>query len=342
MKRRAFLPVICFLAILLPLCLSTSCAENPTVFWINPDGGSRYHIDQNCLSINPKYLPLSVSITAEELKKEPYNQLLPCNVCGAAAANENVATNNEALLRLEQLPEDPAPALTVEVIWNNVNFRQKPGGKVLGKLQGGTELVFLEETWYRDSLWYHAESEQYGEGYIQATWAKPVWNGEYFWIRKIDLDTTNDDDILTDNMLKYMLDMLQFELDHGFIRLTDNESDGIYAFTLNSQNAFDESMIDPEMKTEYVILLYEDGMICMDKQYDILKGSEKSSQEKASISADILKTHYGTDNLGVIILQKNTVGFHPSDWHTPETTITTKRDYELAQAITNEFVKRNK
>ena len=342
MKQRAFLPAICFLIILLSLCLGTSCAENSTIYWINPDGGSRYHVDQNCPSINPKYLPLSVSITVEDLKKEPYHLLIPCNVCGAAAANENAAINDEALLRLAQLPENPAPALTVEVIWNNVNFRQKPGGKVLGKLQGGTELDILEEKWYQDSLWYHTKTEQYGEGYIQATWAKPIWNGEYFWTRKIDFDATNDDDILTDNMLKYMLDMLQFELDYGFIRLTDNASDGIYAFNLNSQNSCDESMIAPEMKTEYVFILYEDGMICMDKRYDILKGSEKSSQEKASISSDILKTHYGTDNLGVIILQRNAVGFHPSDWHTPEITITTKRDHEAAQAITNEFLRRNK
>lgn len=345
MKRRVFSLAVCFFVVLLTLCLGASCAENSdlqgTVYWINPDGGSRYHVDQNCPSISPRYLPLPVSITTEDLKKEPYNLLIPCNVCGAAASNEN-DIYNEVLLRLEQLPQNPAPALTVEVIWNNVNFRQKPGGKVLGQLQGGTELDYIEETWYQNFLWYHAISEQYGEGYIQATWAKPVWNGEYFWTRKLDLDATNDDDILTDNMLKYMLDMLQFELDHGLIRLTNNESDGIYAFNLNSQNAFDESLIDPEMKTEYVILLYEDGMICMDRQYDILKKSEKNTQEKAGISSDILKTHYGTDNLGTIILQRNGVGFHPSDWHTPEITITTKRDYEAVQTITNEFLRRNR
>ena len=54
------------------------------VYWINPEGGTKYHRDRNCPSIHPRYLPLQVSITKEDLTKEPYNQLDPCHVCGAA------------------------------------------------------------------------------------------------------------------------------------------------------------------------------------------------------------------------------------------------------------------
>lgn len=53
------------------------------VYWINPEGGTKYHRDRNCRSIHPRYLPLQVSITKEDLTKEPYTQLGPCHVCGA-------------------------------------------------------------------------------------------------------------------------------------------------------------------------------------------------------------------------------------------------------------------
>ena len=52
------------LIMLLPL---SACAEDNLVYWINPDGGRYYHLDQNCPVVNPKYLPLQVSITKEEL-----------------------------------------------------------------------------------------------------------------------------------------------------------------------------------------------------------------------------------------------------------------------------------
>jgi len=51
------------------------------VYYINPEGGSKYHYDQNCPSVNPRFLPLSVSITTDDLKKEPYSQLSPCSIC---------------------------------------------------------------------------------------------------------------------------------------------------------------------------------------------------------------------------------------------------------------------
>ena len=51
------------------------------VYWINPNGGTKYHLDQNCPSVHPRYLPLSTKVPAEDLTKDPYSQLTPCNVC---------------------------------------------------------------------------------------------------------------------------------------------------------------------------------------------------------------------------------------------------------------------
>ncbi len=51
------------------------------VYYINPEGGTKYHYDQHCPSVHPRFLPLSVSITTDDLKKEPYSQLSPCSIC---------------------------------------------------------------------------------------------------------------------------------------------------------------------------------------------------------------------------------------------------------------------
>ena len=82
-------------AVILCACSTLSPSANYAealndVYWINPDGGIHYHKDPNCRSIHPRYLPLTVSITAEDLNKQPYNQLSPCHVC----MDENVIFKN--------------------------------------------------------------------------------------------------------------------------------------------------------------------------------------------------------------------------------------------------------
>ena len=72
------------LSFFLSLCLLmpiASCAEDEIVYWINPEGGRYYHLDQNCPTVNPRYLPLPVSMTKEELEQPENSFYLPCNVC---------------------------------------------------------------------------------------------------------------------------------------------------------------------------------------------------------------------------------------------------------------------
>ena len=54
-----------------------------TVLYYNPDGGSMYHLDQNCKSTHAKYLPLKGHFTFAEVNDPNYAKLSPCNVCGA-------------------------------------------------------------------------------------------------------------------------------------------------------------------------------------------------------------------------------------------------------------------
>lgn len=68
----------------------------------------------------------------------------------------------------------------LQIVHSNVNFRKSPGGNVLGHLQGGDILECLDEEQYKGELWYHACSEQYGDGYVIGTYAKPVWNDQLY------------------------------------------------------------------------------------------------------------------------------------------------------------------
>ena len=54
-----------------------------TVLYYNPDGGTKYHLDQNCKSTHAKYLPLKGHFTYSEINKSEYSKLSPCNVCAA-------------------------------------------------------------------------------------------------------------------------------------------------------------------------------------------------------------------------------------------------------------------
>ena len=58
-------------------------AASDTVLYYEPSGGEYYHLDQNCKSVHPKYLPLQGTFLYSELGDKPYCDLKPCKVCGA-------------------------------------------------------------------------------------------------------------------------------------------------------------------------------------------------------------------------------------------------------------------
>ena len=43
------------------------------VLYYQPSGGEYYHLDQNCVSVNPVFLPLQGSFSYSELEDEPYS-----------------------------------------------------------------------------------------------------------------------------------------------------------------------------------------------------------------------------------------------------------------------------
>ena len=61
----------------------TPYVDENTVLYFSPEGGRFYHLNQNCPSVNPKYLPLEGQFTYAQLGDEPYVLLNPCSICGA-------------------------------------------------------------------------------------------------------------------------------------------------------------------------------------------------------------------------------------------------------------------
>ena len=53
-----------------------------TILYYNSKGGERYHLDPDCSEVGKQYKPMA-SFRFLDLGLSPYNQLIPCNVCGA-------------------------------------------------------------------------------------------------------------------------------------------------------------------------------------------------------------------------------------------------------------------
>ena len=56
-----------------------------TPLFRNPDGGSNYHLDQNCSGVREKFLPLEGGFTYGDLELSEYKKLTPCVHCAAPA-----------------------------------------------------------------------------------------------------------------------------------------------------------------------------------------------------------------------------------------------------------------
>jgi len=69
-----------------------------TTMYYNPDGGAKYHTDQNCQSVRSRYLPLT-PVKYGTLARYPYTELEPCATCKAPERPERVSTWNAVIDR---------------------------------------------------------------------------------------------------------------------------------------------------------------------------------------------------------------------------------------------------
>ena len=57
--------------------------EDSLQLYRNPDGGSNYHLDQNCSGVKDKFLPLMGDLTYGDLEMDEFKKLTPCIYCDA-------------------------------------------------------------------------------------------------------------------------------------------------------------------------------------------------------------------------------------------------------------------
>ena len=220
----------------------------------------------------------------------------------------------------------------LQIVRNDVNFRETPGGKVLGRLQGSTVLECLDETQYQGELWYHVRSAEYGEGYVICTFAKPVWNNMSWW------PLPETEDVVSDNMVLFAYWMGSYQLDNGLSIIETFGSErqlSIAPMTVRG----DESLIPADMKIMLVSTLYEYGFICRNSAYDQLTDPLLPVEEKNEIAASVLQKHYGTDDIWKIISEGSIVLFiHQNDLHArPEGPVSGK-DQMLERAVLNRMI----
>lgn len=255
-----------------------------------------------------------------------------CSLMGvyAESANDGIAELNEIFASYEG--KEIVLSDELQIVHNQVNFRKAPGGKVLGRLQGGDLLKFLNETQYKDALWYHAYSEKYGEGYVLAVYAKPVWNGQNDW------EAMEEGKSISDNLLLYDYWMGTYQMDHG-LSIIETIDGGRYVNVAPITVRGNDDMIPDDMGIQMVTKMYEYGLICYQPCYWQLQDPSVSLEEKKKIASSVLKNHYGTDSIWKIIAVPSILFFvHSNDLHGEPNGDYSKRDYRLIDAVWQKVV----
>ena len=221
----------------------------------------------------------------------------------------------------------------VQIVHSAVNFRESPGGKVIASLNGGEILECLDEEQYKGDLWYHARSEQYGDGYVIGTYAKPMWNNQTYW----PLSEPEDIISVSDNMYLFAYWIGAYQLDHGLSIIEDTGSDrmlNIAPMTVRGNM----SLIPKDMKIELALKLYEFGMICLNNAYDQLQDDSLSFDIRDEIASDVLWKHYGTDNVWEIMTKHSLVLIiHVNDLHNGGVLLSEK-DRMISNALLQKLV----
>ena len=255
-----------------------------------------------------------VMVTSNAETVMPYGQSLLDSILTDCAGKEGVLSDQ------------------LQIVQNGVNFREAPGGKVLGRLQGGTVLDCLDEMQYKGELWYHARSAEYGEGYVVCTFAKPIWNNMDWW------PLPETEDVVSDNMVLFAYWMGSYQLDHGLSVIETVGSErrlSIAPMTVRGN----ESLIPADMKILLASKLFEYGFICRNSAYDRLTDSSLSFEEKNDIAVSVLQKHYGTDDIWKIISGGSIVLFiHVNDLHARPEGPTSGRDQMLEHAVMEKII----
>ena len=195
----------------------------------------------------------------------------------------------------------------VQVVYTNVNFRSTPGGHVIGRFNGGELLTYYEEKHSGGYLWYHVKSEEYGDGYINATCAMPYVEGEPHW-------GDEDFDPMTPSLWQYILDTYAWKLAHNLCRW-DTAYDALSGVPMAQWDT-----VLPA--ADIVDMMLENHIMLPSSQTEpFTNASTEEEREKAALK--ILKIHYNVDSVQELFDRVPTYPsgasfdgfFQLEDWH---------------------------
>ncbi len=202
------------------------------VVFYNPDGGRFYHVDPECLSVDPYYLPL-VPVHFDEIGSPACDDLQPCPLCGSP---ERPSGTEAAKLPLESDEDEADSNLRV------LEYRYGPNGLefLRIRMKGADSQVFtcgslplycwLDTYHDRDDIIieYYAEMDQSGE----------VWDSFSGEVWFMTFEYTDEDWRLThiSNSWDWMADV-----DHGVYTFDDHfDYDGTWQWSAE----FEDRLLD--------------------------------------------------------------------------------------------------
>ena len=205
----------------------------------------------------------------------------------------------------EKLELEVTDGTQVEILANQVNFRNKPKGgditdsQVITRFDKGTTLTLLAEKRCGMKLWYYVSSPKHGEGYVDSNFAQIMHDGQ----------KRTGSSALTDNLLAYCTELRRWQIENGFLAL---DASGQYAYTR------DEALNTEQYIEELVALMHKHSITAT-------VGGE---------AAFILANHYGTADLWEIFDPTTEIipGLHVDDWHSPDFP-TEAEQQQLADAL---------
>ena len=187
-----------------------------------------------------------------------------------------------------------AYATDLEIIYPNVNFRSTPAGRVICTFSGGEILTALDETWSDNQLWYHAHSDVYGDGYVSGEFARPVYADE----RAFDPEKPVESDYVTENAIAFYTSLYRYLYQFGFCYW--DSAEGGCTFRVNN-GVGDPSIVRPATKWDLAYMLLRYGLIVENEETTLLRNEDGSYEELLQVSSEVLRNHFGTDDVWEII-----------------------------------------
>ena len=214
-----------------------------------------------------------------------------------------------------------ALATDVEIHYPNVNIRETPGGKPVGRLSGGEVLPAVEETWANGQLWYHVKTEQYGDGYVSGEFARPIYAEE----RIFDPENPTNADYITENVAAFYTSLLRWLYTYDYCYWDADEQGPNFRV---HHMVGDESVVRPIHKWEIAFMLARYGLLVENGMTAVIRDTDAPSETKMKAASTVLKNHFGTDDIWDILLSQLLLD---SEAHAPNRTLSSRDVLAMAE-----------